>query len=134
VFERGDRYLADIDPREHADLYRCASLLAAAVPVASSSDAPYAAPDPWRAMRAAVHRRTEIGLPIGPDERVDPMTALGLYLGDFTDPGGSPRRIAPGQPADLCLLKASIRDVLDALSADLVAATIVDGRIVYRAA
>ena len=134
VFERGDRYLADVDPREHADLYRCASLLAAGVPVASSSDAPYASPDPWRAMRAAVRRRTKQDQAIGAAERIDAATALDLYLGDFANPGGPPRLAAPGQAADLCLLKAPIREALDALDADLVAATIVGGRVVYRTA
>jgi predicted amidohydrolase YtcJ len=133
VFERGDRYLADIDPREHADLYRCASLLAAGIPLASSSDAPYASPDPWRAMRAAVRRRTQTGQAIGAAECVDAGTALGLYLGDFARPGGPPRRVAPDQPADLCLLKTPIREACETLDADLVAATIIAGRVVYRA-
>ena len=133
VFERGDRYLADIDPAEHQDLYRCASLLAAGVPVAASSDAPYSSLDPWAAMQAAVRRRTRGGRPIGPGERVSPGTALGLMLGDFADPGGTQRRVAAGVNADLCLLKAPFLDALDALSADLVAATLTGGRIVYQA-
>ena len=54
VAERGDRYLLDVPPEEHADLYRCASLLDAGVPVAGSTDAPYTSPDPWLAIRAAV--------------------------------------------------------------------------------
>jgi len=132
VFERGDRYLADIDPTEHCDLYRCASLLSAGVPVASSSDAPYSAPDPWAAMRAAVGRRTRDGLPLGVEERVSASIALGLHLGGFDAPGGHCREVAPGDPADLCLLKAPRREALAALSSDLVAATIIQGKIAYR--
>jgi predicted amidohydrolase YtcJ len=131
VFERGDRYLADVDRAEQGDLYRCASLLAAAVPVASSSDAPYSAADPWSAMRAAVNRRTRAGLSLGVDERVPAATALQLHLGDFDAPGGPSRRVAPGAPADLCLLKTPLRAALAALSSDLVAATIIAGDLAY---
>src|SRR5262249_52178348 len=81
VFERGDRYLAEVEPAEQGDLYRCASLLAAGVPVAGSSDAPYAAPDPWAGMAAAIARRTRGGRPIGPSEGVAPDAALALWLG-----------------------------------------------------
>jgi hypothetical protein len=102
ILERGDRYLAEVDPAEQNDLYRCASLLAAGVPVAGSSDAPYGSLDPWTALRAAVDRRTRSGAPIGPGERVSASAALGLYLGSFEDPGGPPRRITPGEAADLC--------------------------------
>jgi predicted amidohydrolase YtcJ len=112
VFERGDRYLDEIDPGEHGDLYRCASLLAAGAPVASSSDAPYSALDPWAAMRAAAQRRTRTGRAIGLDERVSPARALGLYAGGFAAPGGPPRKVAPGHPADLCLLGAPLKAAL----------------------
>lgn len=131
VFERGDRYIADIDPTEHGDLYRCASLCAAGVPVASSSDAPYSRADPWAAMRAAVRRRTRDGLSLGSPERVDAEVALRLHLGGFDAPGGRVRTVAPGEPADLCLLKTPRREALAALTSDLVAATIIGGEIVY---
>jgi predicted amidohydrolase YtcJ len=134
VFERGDRYLADIDPAEHGDLYRCASLAQAGVAVAASSDAPYSSPDPWSAMRSAVHRRTRDGAPIGLAERVSPARALRLFTGGFDRPGGEARRVAPGRVADLCLLQTPLRDALAVLSAELVAATFVDGRVVHEAA
>jgi predicted amidohydrolase YtcJ len=130
VFERGDRYLAEVDPAEHPDLYRCASLLAAGVPVAGSSDAPYSAPDPWAQMRAAVERRTRGGAAIGLEERVAAGVALGLFLGALRDPAGQPRRVAPGAKADLCLLRAPLAEALEALQADLVAATVAGGKLV----
>jgi predicted amidohydrolase YtcJ len=138
VFERGDRYLADVDPAEQGDLYRCASLLAAGVAVAGSSDAPYADPDPWAAMRAAVARRTRRGAAIGLGERITPATALGLYLGRADDPGGAPRRVETGAVADLCLLREPLAEALAALSGEGmagegVAATLVGGRVVYPA-
>jgi predicted amidohydrolase YtcJ len=40
VAARGDRYLADVDPAEHDNLWRCGFLLAAGVGVAAGSDAP----------------------------------------------------------------------------------------------
>jgi predicted amidohydrolase YtcJ len=133
VFERGDRYLAEVAPAEQADLYRCASLLAAGVPVAGSSDAPYAAPDPWVGMAAAVRRRTRQRQPIGPTERVDPLTALNLYLGEAAAPGGPPRRIEVGAAADLCLLASPLAEALAEPSAERVRATIIGGVLVFAA-
>jgi predicted amidohydrolase YtcJ len=133
VFERGDRYLAQVDPAEQGDLYRCASLLAAGVPLAASSDAPYASPDPWAGMRAAVRRRTRDGQPIGLAEQVDPATALNLYLAEPRRPGGPPRPIAPGVAADLCLLCAPLAEILAEPDAERVRATIVAGQVVFAA-
>ncbi|CAN7252476.1 amidohydrolase family protein [Phenylobacterium sp. LjRoot225] len=133
VFERGDRYLAEVDPAEQGDLYRCASLLAAGVPTAASSDAPYASPDPWSGIRAAIRRRTRDGQPIGTAEQVGPMTALNLYLGERRAPGGQATSIAPGAAADLCLLSAPLAEILAEPSAERVRATIVAGRVVFAA-
>jgi len=131
VAERGDRYLAEVSAEDQAGLYRIASLKRAGVPVAASSDAPYSAPDPWAAMRAAVDRRTRLGFGLGPEEAVDPATALSLYLGGFARPGGRPRRVASGAAADLCLLAVPLGEALQALDPDLVAATLVAGRVVF---
>ena len=131
VAERGDRYLAEVSAEDQPSLYRIASLKRAGVPVAASSDAPYSAPDPWAAMRAAIDRRTRLGFGLGPEEAVDPATALSLYLGGFARPGGRPRRVAPGAAADLCLLAVPLGEALQALDAGLVAATLVGGRVVF---
>ncbi|THD79425.1 MAG: amidohydrolase [Phenylobacterium sp.] len=134
IRERGDRYAAEVPAEEQPDLYRCASLKAAGVPVAGSSDAPYASADPWAAMTAAIDRRTAGGRVIGETERIGPAAALALYLGRPEAPGGPPRRVAVGEPADLCLLAAPLRETLAAPSAGLVRATIQGGRITYSAA
>lgn len=133
VFERGDRYLAEVAPAEQADLYRCASLLAAGVPVAGSSDAPYAASDPWAGMAAAIRRRTREGRPIGGAERVDPATALNLYLGEAAAPGGRARRVEVGARADLCLLATPLAEALAEPAAERVRATIIGGEVVFAA-
>jgi predicted amidohydrolase YtcJ len=129
IAERGDRYLADVEPRHHPDLYRLRSLHEAGIALAGGSDAPYGSTDPWQAMAAAVARKTGSGAVIGGDEALTPEQALALYLADPLDLTRQ-RRIAPGAPADLCLLDrpwASARTRLDSRD---VAATIIDGQVV----
>jgi predicted amidohydrolase YtcJ len=129
VAERGDRYLADVRADDLGDLYRCASLRAAGVRVGGSTDAPYGPLDPWRAVAAAVERRTPSGVRLGGGERLDPRAALDLFLTPLDDPGGAPRRVRPGAPADLVLLDGPIDRVLRPPSADAVVATIVGGAL-----
>ena len=133
VLERGDRYLAQVEADARPDLYRCASLLHAGVPVAASSDAPYASPDPWLGVRAAAQRRTRGGQTLGEAERISPSAALALYLDDPAAPGRVARGVTVGAPADLCLLKAPLKDVLAEPSAEQVAATLVSGSVTYLA-
>ncbi|MUL82702.1 MULTISPECIES: amidohydrolase family protein [unclassified Mycolicibacterium] len=130
VAERGDQYRTDVPGAEQDQLWRLASLLAAGVPVALSTDAPFGAPDPWAAMRAAVHRRSPSGVVLNPDERISGRRALTLFLGSAGNPA-RPRRITPGEPGDLCLLAASPQRVFDVLDAELVATTIVGGVVVF---
>ncbi len=131
IRERGDRYAAEVVPRDFDDLYRCASLLAAGTPLAASSDAPYASPDPWLGMAAAIDRRSASGRVLGQGERVSAATALALYLGEPSAPGGPPRRVAVGAVADLCLLKVPLSEALADPKADHVAATLVGGELTY---
>ena len=132
IFEHGDRYLEDVDPVDAPYLYPCASLIDAGIRVGGSSDAPYGTPDLWTALAAAVDRTTRAGRQINADEGIAPGRALSLFLGDFADPGGPPRRLHVGMPADLCLLDRPMRAALSALQGDMVAATIVDGCLIYR--
>jgi predicted amidohydrolase YtcJ len=132
VADRGDDYLADVASADHELLYPCRSLLSAGVPVAPSSDAPFGDLDPWHTIAAATSRRTTSGAPLGVGERVDARTVLAGYLCPANDPGGAPRRVAPGRPADLCLLAEPLTPALAHPSADLVAAVIRTGAIVYR--
>lgn len=111
VAERGDGYLTDVDPKDQPHLYRAASLIGAGIPLAAGTDAPFGDPNPWAAIAAAIDRRTAAGSVLGGEETLAPRAALALFLGAATDPA-APRRIAPGQPGDVCLLAEPIDDAL----------------------
>ncbi|MFD6393392.1 amidohydrolase family protein [Nocardia sp. NPDC060259] len=121
--QRGSYYRDHLADDDLADLYRCRTLLDAGVGVALSSDAPYGPMDPWAVIAAAVHRRPETGEVLGPGECLSPTQALDAYLAPLDDPGGPPRRIRPGGPADLVLLHEPLRGGLAAGSADVVRRT-----------
>ena len=95
--------------------------------VAAGSDAPFGGADPWHVMRAATRRPAGLG----PGEAVAPATALRLFLGSPAAPS-VPRVVAPGAAADLVLLRCPPREAVRSLASDLVAATIIDGDVVYR--
>jgi predicted amidohydrolase YtcJ len=130
VAERGDQYLTDVPTAEHHELWRLASLRHAGIPVALSTDMPFGDADPWATMRAAVTRRTASGEILGPAERVAAREALAMFFGAATQPT-NPRAIAEGQPGDLAVLAAPPDEALDDLGADLVAATIIAGDVVF---
>ncbi len=100
---RGDDYRRDVPASDHTDLYRCASLCRAGVPLALSSDAPHGPLDPWAVIAAATTRLTPDGEPLNPAECLTPAEALAAYLAPPDDPGGPPRKVEVGAPADLVL-------------------------------
>lgn len=108
--DRGDDFLRDVPPADRPDLYRCATLLQAGIPVALSSDAPFGPLDPWAVIAAAATRRTPSGQVAGPGERITFTQALDAYLSPPPDPGGPPLRISPGLPADLVVLRAPLAE------------------------
>jgi predicted amidohydrolase YtcJ len=124
VRERGDAYRREVAPAERAWLYRCAGLLAGGVPIGGGTDAPFGHPDPWRAMQAAVDRRSETGAVLGAPEALSPERALALFTSPAQSPGGAPRRIAVGAPADLCLLEPPWKRARDRLEAGDVVASL----------
>jgi predicted amidohydrolase YtcJ len=133
IHDRGDRYAREIDAAEIPDLYRLASLRAAGVPLAAGSDAPYGGLDPWRAIQAAMDRKTANGDVIGAHEGIPARDALNLYLGPAHDPAGGARKIRIGEPADLCLLRTPLATALAAPNAAHVRATFANGALIYDA-
>lgn len=104
IAERGEQYRRDVDAEDQPWLYRGAGFLRGGVRLAAGSDAPYGSIDPWAALRAAVARRDGSGQVMAAAERLTPAAALALFGGSPDRPGGALRTLAPGQPADLCLL------------------------------
>ncbi len=131
IRERGDQYRAEVDAAQHADLYRCRVLLANGIPLGGSTDAPFGEPDPWAAMRAAVRRESRAGHTIGPGERLSPEQALALFTCAAEAPGGQNRRVAPGEPADLCLLDRPWAQARGRLSSADVRMTLRAGKVIY---
>ncbi|MEU7816948.1 amidohydrolase family protein [Pseudonocardia sp. NPDC049154] len=129
--DRGDLFRRELPEEEHADLYRCRSLLGAGVPVALSSDAPYGPVDPWAVIAAATTRRTPDGTALGPDESVGTRQALDAYLAAPDDPGGPPRTVRPGVAADLVLLHRPLASALATPSAAAVRGTLIAGEWVH---
>ncbi|HXK25662.1 MAG TPA: amidohydrolase family protein [Myxococcota bacterium] len=133
VATRGDAYRRDVDPSDLPYLYRCAGLVTAGIHLGGSTDAPYGDPDPWAAMRAAVDRLAPDGQPLGANEALSPERALALFTTPAESPGGAPRRIVRGAPADLCLLDRPWSAARRQLESRHVVATWCDGRLAWSA-
>ncbi|MEN8183106.1 MAG: amidohydrolase family protein [Myxococcota bacterium] len=132
LFERGDAYLEEVDGRDHPWLYRLSGWLDAGVALGGGTDAPFGAADPWRAMRAAVDRKTRAGRCMQAGESLSPERALALFTTDPARPGGPPRRLAIGAEADLCLLDRPWCSARQRLSGCQVRATWVGGELVWQ--
>jgi predicted amidohydrolase YtcJ len=130
IRDRGDTYLQEVDPRDLDVLYPYASLLEAGVAVAPSSDAPFGDVDPWKAMRSAIERRTASGASLGDAERVTARAVLDGYLSTPDAPGGRPRTIVVGGPADLCLLRLPLAEALRTPDRHNVGLVIAGGRLI----
>lgn len=130
VAERGEQYLQDIPAADLPQLWRLASLQRAGVAVAAGTDAPFGDLDPWACMRAARDRLCASGAVLSVPERVSAHTALRLFLGEPLAPAQA-RVLAPGARADLTLLSEPSDVVLDELTAELVAGTVIGG-VLYR--
>jgi predicted amidohydrolase YtcJ len=132
IADRGDRYLAHLEPHDVADLYRARSLVDGGVTVAAGSDAPFGPIDPWTAIRAARTRSAPSGVVVGLQESVSTATALGWYLADPQDLGRV-RSLHLGAAADLVVLFGSIDAVLRDPDRSAVRATVVGGVVVHSA-
>ncbi|MCS6830898.1 MAG: amidohydrolase family protein, partial [bacterium] len=79
VARLGDAYRYGLGEQRAHRLNRTASLLRARVPVAFSSDCPVVPGAPLDGIRAAMERKTPLGVVLGENERVDALTAVRLY-------------------------------------------------------
>ena len=97
-----------------------------------SSDRPVADGRPLAGMSSMILRETSAGALIGPDERVDALTALAAYTVDAAWIAGEEDlrgRIRPGMLADLAILAEDPTDVDPHALPDLpVLATVLGGR------
>lgn len=75
----GDAYRYGLGEERARRLKRTASLLRAGVRVAFSSDCPVVPGAPLDGVRAAMERKTPLGVVLGEEERVDALTAIRLY-------------------------------------------------------
>ena len=116
IAERGDAYLRDVAVEDQPWLYRLRGFLDAGVPLAAGSDVPYGDANPWLSMQAAVNRQSENGVVMTQAESLTPEQALALFLSPLDAPGSAPRRVAVGEPADLCLLATPWRNARNDLS------------------
>jgi len=132
VHERGDSYLRDVDTTDRPWLYRCRGAIDAGIALGGGTDAPYGDADPWRAMQAAVSRRTRDGALLGASERLTPERALALFTSSPATPGGPPRRVAVDAVADLCLLDRPWSVAREELASERVQMTIIAGRPVWK--
>jgi predicted amidohydrolase YtcJ len=113
---RAETYARDVPSSEQRDLWRHRSLLRAGVVTACSSDAPYGSLDPWPFLRAA---------------RPEAPQAAEVLAGWLLDPLDlrRARRVAVGEPADLCLLDATLVEVLHEPAAERVRAVLLRGTL-----
>lgn len=131
IAERGDDYLRDVDADDRPWLYRLRGFLDAGVPLALSTDAPFGKPDPWAAMQAAVDRRSAAGAILQGGEALTADDALRRFLTPLDAPQAPARRLAPGMPADLCLLDRDRRAALAGPGRVRVRATIAGGMLIF---
>jgi predicted amidohydrolase YtcJ len=126
ITERAEQYAAEVDPADLRDLWRLSSLLNARIAVAAGTDAPFGDADPWGVIRSAVRRPPGLGT----KEAISVVHAIGLFLGTSAAPA-TERTITVGHQADLTLLRVPPAEAERILIAELVAATIVGGKVVY---
>lgn len=130
--ERAAQYAREVPAADLPDLWRLGSLRAAGVALAAGTDAPFGGADPWSVIRAAVG---DTGTTPGDRaaESVGLAAAVALFCGAAEQPA-RPRILKPGAVADLTLLAVPPgEEVTTTPSDELVAATVVDGVMTYRA-
>jgi hypothetical protein len=135
IHDLGDTMAAALGPGRRDSLYRVASFLEAGLRVPGSSDRPVAYGAPLAGIQSMVERLTEMGLCLGPEERVDAQTALRSYTVDSAWIAGEENergRIRPGMSADFVLLGDDITKVApERISQTQVVATFLGGECTH---
>ena len=133
VTERGAEYFETVEADDLASLYRLGSFVAAGIPLAAGTDAPFGSPDPWTGVAAAVNRAVGDGRRLGEGEQLTPERALALFLGPSVRPAAPPPEIRPGMEADLCILDRPLERALESPRRSHILATIIGGRVQFEA-
>ena len=133
IASRGDAYLRDVARRDLPYLYRCAGFLDAGHRAGRRAPTRRSAA-PTRGRRCAppsigARRGRRV---LADDERLTPERALALFTSPAEAPGGAPRRVRVGAPADLCLLERGWAEARTRLDAADVCATFCSGAPVFR--
>ena len=109
-------------------------LLDSGAPLAFGSDMPIETFDVLDGVRCAVGRTGRDGTPLHPEEALTTQEALLAYTQGAARAVGAEREIgvlAPGLRADITILSADVVSRPDALSEAVVAATVIDGNVVF---
>lgn len=126
-----------VGPERQDSLYRHASFLREGVRVPGSSDRPVADGAPLAAIESMVLRLTSTGQIVGPQERVDVLTALRAYTIDAAWIAGEEAQrgsLAPGKLADFVVLADDITTIeTERVSGTEVVATFLGGACVHGA-
>lgn len=132
----GDIHVQNFGPERASGISPLASAHALGLPFTLHQDSPVIPPDVLQTVWCAVNRRTRSGRVLGPEERVDPLTALAAVTRNaarqyfMEEDRGS---IVPGKRADLVLLSADPTAVDPASIRDIqVLETIKDGLTVWK--
>lgn len=135
VFYNGDRYLKTVPERQLKHLYPIGTLIKSGVKVAGSSDGPVVPASPLTGIYAATSRMTGKGGVVGPEEKISPLEALGMYTYNAARASFEERikgSIAPEKMADLVILNRDpTRVPPDEIKETEVEMTILNGEVLW---
>lgn len=138
VYYWGDRHRDRfLGPERGSRISPLASITAAGIPFALHCDCPVTPVNPLFTIDTAVNRVTRDGHVLGPEQRIDPATALAGYTSSAATIAGEEAvkgTIAPGLLADFVVLSDDPQTCAPTGIKDItVLATVVGGREVYSA-
>lgn len=131
IFERGDQYIRDHSPSELAAFYPIRTLLERGMRCSFGTDAPFGAPDPWLAMRAAVTRQTRHGEYVAHAEQISPEEALSGFLPAHRRMHASGCILQVGDEASLVVLNHPWSKARSRLLCEDVVLTVRQGEVTY---